>query len=163
MATLAAICDRLLQVGSAERTASRAASRGCDEAYTLRAFPNEEVCFWVQEVDNSRVARQANPQSWNACWKFILTTCMGVLLLVGVLLPHAYSVLAGYQIHSLVQDRRDLLNKRQALELEEARLLSPERLAELARIQNFVDPPSDGVVQLSPPRDGSLALGVGQK
>jgi hypothetical protein len=43
------------------------------------------------------------------------------------------------------------------LELEEAALLNPARLEELARIQQFVDPPAARVIYLDP-KAGSLAL-----
>ena len=47
--------------------------------------------------------------------------------------------------------------ERASLDLEEARLLSPEKLEELAASQEFIDPAPDQVVYLPPPADGSLA------
>jgi hypothetical protein len=46
-----------------------------------------------------------------------------------------------------VENQR-LLTERATLEIEEARLLSPERLEELAKMQKFIDPTPDTVVYL---------------
>jgi hypothetical protein len=46
------------------------------------------------------------------------------------------------------------------LELDEARLLSPERLQQLAGQLQLVDPDPTRVVYLNPPTDGSLALNM---
>ncbi|MBC8166022.1 MAG: hypothetical protein H7Y20_09130, partial [Bryobacteraceae bacterium] len=47
--------------------------------------------------------------------------------------------------------------ERARLELEEAKLVSAERLQQLADVQKFVDPASDRTVYL-PKTDASLAL-----
>ena len=43
---------------------------------------------------------------------------------------------AGYQLQALKQERQRLMDERSTLEVEEAVLLSPERLEKLARAQN---------------------------
>ena len=48
--------------------------------------------------------------------------------------------MAGYKIEALRQERQRLELDRAALELAEAKLLSPARLEQLARMQRFVDP-----------------------
>ena len=50
-----------------------------------------------------------------------------------------------------------LVGERSRLELEEAKLVSAERLQQLADMQKFVDPASDRTVYL-PRNDSSLAL-----
>jgi hypothetical protein len=79
------------------------------------------------------------------------------VLLIGVLLPSAYGLLAGYQIQALRQEGQRLTNEQASLELEEAQLLSPARMEELARMQQFIDPPSQNVVYLDS-KNGSLAM-----
>ena len=55
--------------------------------------------------------------------------------------------MAGYRLEALHQEKQRLELDRSALELEEAKLLSPARLEELARMQRFVDPaPENGRV-----------------
>ncbi len=80
------------------------------------------------------------------------------LLLIGVLLPSAYGLLAGYQIQSLKEEARRLAGQQASLELQEAKLLSPERMEELARIQQFIDPAPQKVVYLDSKDGSSLAL-----
>ena len=75
----------------------------------------------------------------------------------GVLLPSAYGLLAGYQIQSLRREGQRLATEQAALELSEARLLSPARMEELARVQQFVDPEPQKVVYLDS-KAGALAM-----
>ena len=44
------------------------------------------------------------------------------------------------------------------LEIKEPRLLSAERLQELAKMQDFIDPAPERTVYLEPKNDKSLAL-----
>jgi hypothetical protein len=82
------------------------------------------------------------------------------VVLTALLWPSAYDRLAGYQIESLKLDQQKLLAQRSALEVQEARLLSPEKLEQLALTQQFVDPGPEQIVFLQPKADGSLALNV---
>ncbi len=145
-----------------ERFATAAGMREAAEAVTrndlggdsqLRALPNEQIYFWVRKVDNSRVQAQSDPRSTRACVKYLGSAALAVLLLVGVLLPIAYNLLAGYQIHSLENDQEYLLRQRAELEYREAELLNPARLARLAVIQELVDPAPGTVIPLEPATD----------
>ena len=80
------------------------------------------------------------------------------LLLIGVLLPSAYGLLAGYQIQSLRGEAQRLASEQASLELQEAKLLSPARMEELARQQQFIDPEPQKVVYLDSKDGSSLAL-----
>jgi len=124
----------------------------------VRAFANEDIYFFVKRIDNSRVVRQADPQAGGVCWKMIGSVGAAALLLIGVLLPSAYGLLAGYQIQSLREESRRLAGQQASLELQEAKLLSPERMEELARIQQFIDPAPQKVVYLDSKDGSSLAL-----
>jgi uncharacterized protein HemX len=145
---------------------SRLVSRGYEQVQDERAadpglrvpvFANEDIYFYVKRIDNSRVVRESDPKARGACWKLIGTVGLAVVLLILVLLPSAYGLLAGYQIQSLRQDAQHLATEQASLELQEARLLSPARMEELARIQQFIDPPSAKVVYLDS-KNGSLAM-----
>jgi hypothetical protein len=160
MATLATLYDWFFPTRDRTHAAVRTACRSRDDTYALRPLPNEDIFFWVKPIDNSRVACPADPQSWAACWKFIGACSLVVIVLVGLLLPNALSILAGYEIHALERERQNLTIERTALELEEARLLSPERLSELAQAQDFVDPEPARVVRLQPQADGAVALNM---
>jgi len=102
--------------------------------------------------------RQADPQAGGVCWKMIGSVGAAALLLIGVLLPSAYGLLAGYQIQSLKEEAKRLAGQQASLELQEAKLLSPERMEELARIQQFIDPAPQKLVYLDSKDGSSLAL-----
>jgi cell division protein FtsL len=74
------------------------------------------------------------------------------VLLIGVLLPNAYGLMAGFQIQSLKQRAQQLTNESASLELSEAKLLSPARMEELAKEQQFIDPAPQKVVYLEGPQ-----------
>ncbi len=162
MATLATIFSRIFSPAAAVEAPAVQSLEAPEDLYLVRAFPNEDVFFMVKEIDNSRVVREADPVAPRKCWKMIAAGGAVVALLILLLVPSAYSRLTGYQIQSLVAERERLLNERAALDLEEARLLSPERLEELAKMQEFIDPAPGSVIYL-PPAQGSLALNLPQK
>jgi cell division protein FtsL len=57
-------------------------------------------------------------------------------------------VQTGYELNEARQERRDLLAFRQELEVEEARLRSPERIRRLAQERGLVVPDSRQIVVL---------------
>jgi hypothetical protein len=154
MATLATVYSRLFTPGAVR---SAAAPR-LEAAIPVRVFPNEDIYFFVKRIDNSRLVRQADPQARGDCWKMIGSAGVAAMLLIGVLLPSAYGLLAGYQIQSLKEEGRRLATEQASLELREAKLLSPARMEELARIQQFVDPEAQKVVYLDSKNGSAVAM-----
>ena len=75
---------------------------------------------------------------------------MCMLLLIGLLLPSAYNLMAGYRIHQLQESTQKLSAEKVALETEMARLLSPHELAKAAGKQHFSPAVSDRVILLNP-------------
>ena len=124
----------------------------------MRAFANDDIYFYVKHIDNARVVREADPQSGGTCWRLIGSVVAAVILLIAVLLPSAYSLLAGYQIQTLRQEGDRLAAERASLELAEAQLLSPARMEELAKMQQFIDPPAQKVVYLETQQSGTVAM-----
>lgn len=158
---MAAIANLLNWItGTAADTAPRVAAERVEDPYVLRALPNEGIYLYTKHIDNSRIVRESDPQARSECWRLIASAGASAVLLIGVLLPSAYGLLAGYQIQSLKAEQRRLVNDRSALELEEARLVSPARLEELARQQSFAEPGAQKVVYLD--RKGNVALNVGK-
>ena len=121
------------------------------------AFANEDIFFHVKRIDNRGVVRAADPLARGTCWKLIGSAGVAVIVLIFVLLPGAYGLLAGYQIQSLRKESQKLTADQASLELQEAQLLSPSRMEELAKAQQFIDPPSQRVVYLDP-KSSSLAM-----
>jgi hypothetical protein len=154
MATLADVWSRMFAQGL-ERAAE--AARGGDSSVRLRAFANEDILFYVKRIDNSRVVRAADPAARGRCWKLISSVVGAAVLLIGVLLPSAYGLMAGYQIQSLRREAQHLATDQSSLELREAQLLSPQRMQELARQQQFADPAPARVLYLDGPQN-ALAM-----
>lgn len=156
MATLANIFTRFMEAGAAVETAPE--TRADHSDYRLRALPNEDVYFFVKRIDNSRVVREADPGARAKSWKFLGGACVSAALLIGMLLPSAYGLIASYQMHTLEQEHQRLVTERAALEMEEAKLVGPQRLEELAKQQQFIDPTPERVVYLPSKTDASLAM-----
>jgi hypothetical protein len=124
----------------------------------LRCFPGEDIYFFTKRIDNSRVVRQADPKAGGVCWKMIGSVGVAAMLLIGVLLPSAYGLLAGYQLQSLKEEATRLSSQQASLEMQEAQLLSPARMEELARMQQFIDPEPQKVVYLDSKDGSAVAL-----
>ena len=158
MATLANIDNWLFE--RSERESGRTHSAIPDSSSRVRAFANEDIYFFVKRIDNSGVVRVADPRAGGTCWKLIGSVGAAAVLLIGVLLPGAYSLLAGYQIQVLKQEQSKLINEQSSLEIQATQLLTPARMEQLAREQQFIDPPSQKVVYLDS-KGGSLAQNHG--
>lgn len=160
MATSVTWFDRWLGKSGVETQAGEMAQaearRGFDNK--LRPFPNEDVHFFTKRIDNSRVIRQEDPQAPRTCWKMIGGASASAALLICMMLPSGYRLMAGYQIEELKKEREKLERSKAELELEEAKLLSPERLAQLADLQEFVDPHPSRIVHLSEKSDVTVAM-----
>ena len=129
------------------------------DAYRLRPLPQEDVFFYCKKIDNSRLVREPDPKSGGACWSAIGAAAIVLMLLTGVLAPSVASTLAGYKLESLKAEERRLLDERRTLELQEAELLSPDHLQQVAERQNLVVPQAGQVVHLDGNQpDGSFAL-----
>jgi hypothetical protein len=134
------------------------AARAQADPFVLRALPNDGIYFYSKKIDNSRIVRQADPQARGECWSAV--GAMAVLLMLGasIIAPHVGSVLAGYKLEALKQERQSLINQKRDLEVKEAGLLSPERLNDLARMRSLGSPASNQVIHLDVPSvDGNFA------
>jgi hypothetical protein len=128
-----------------------------DERFRSRQLPNESVFFYLKTIDNSRVARQHDPKNHGKAWRGMLTTIGGALMLILVLLPSAYTFIAGHELQALHHQREHLLVERRQLEVQEAQLLTPARLEYYAESQKMADP-GNKMVYLAGDKGGSLAM-----
>ena len=156
MATLATYFKRSDAVSaSAARTP---AIRAQADPFALRALPNDHLYFYSKRIDNSRVVRQTDPAARGECWSAV--GAAGILLMLGasIIAPHVASVLAGYKLEALKQERQSLLDQKRELEVREAALLSPGRLNDLAKARNLTSPASNQIFHLdNPSMDGNFA------
>jgi hypothetical protein len=162
MASIATVYNRLFQKGIELEERTVRSTQGADESVRVRAFANQDIYFWVKRIDNTRVVRKADPIASGMCWKLIGSAVGAAVLLIAVLLPSAYGLLAGYQIQSLHEEGTRLANELSTLELQEAKLLSPARLEELARMQQFIDPAPQTLIYLDD-RQGAVAMNSKKK
>jgi hypothetical protein len=129
------------------------------DPYTLRALPGDDIYFYSKKIDNSRIVRQADPEARGECWSAVGAAGVLLVLFGSIIAPHVGSVLAGYKLEALKQERQSLLDQKRDLEVKEAGLLSPERLHDLARVRSLATPGSDQVIHLDTPTavEGSFA------
>ena len=127
------------------------------DAYQLRAIPNDDVYFYCKRIDNSRLVRQADPAAKGQCWSAIGATCTVAVIFGAMMAPKAATVLAGYKVQQLKQERAGLIEERKSLEVEEAHILSPANMGRLAQSQKLTSPGSKQIVHLQPRGDSAVA------
>lgn len=128
-----------------------------EDPFEVPAFPNEDVYFYIKRINNAHVLREADPAARRTCWKLIGSSLAIAALVIGLLLPGLYGLVAGYRLEALRQEQNRLMLDRATLEYQESKLLDPARLEELAKMQSFVDPDLSKVVYLDSKSDTVLA------
>lgn len=144
MATLATI---LRKFDTAQAEPLRAEAHR-PNPYRLRSLPNEDIFFYTKRVDNSRLVREPDQRAKAECWSTIGAVCALAAVLITSFVPSVAGITAGYQIEALKQEGQRLLNERRGLEVEQARMLGPDRLEQLAKDRNMVSPKPDQIVNL---------------
>jgi len=160
MATLPAFLFRWMEARRPEADAKEARGPAAPDAFQLRSLPRDTLFFYCKTIDNSRLVREPDPQAKSACWSAIGVAVLAVAVLAGVLLPGGASTIAGYRLEALRAEERRLIDERSALDLQEAELLSPARLAELAHNQNLVTPKPGQVYHLEGDKPGAAVAMV---
>jgi cell division protein FtsL len=127
------------------------------DPFRLRPLPHDDIFFYCKRIDNSRLVREADPHARGACWSAIGAACLLLVLLTSAFAPTAMTTLAGYKLEALHAEERRLLEERRNLDLQEAELLSPARLDQLARQNNLMTPSSNQVIHLDKP-EGEVAM-----
>ncbi|MGA2040316.1 MAG: hypothetical protein ABSH42_13650 [Bryobacteraceae bacterium] len=159
MATMPAFFDRTANTGAGAASAASRAARPGKNFDGLRALPLDDVLFFSKRIDNSRLERAADPRARGACWSAVGAASLLLVLLTGTLAPTLAGRLEGYRLEALKGEERQLLDERRTLELQEAELLSPDRLQQVAEKQNLVTPKAGQVVHLDGNKpDSSFAL-----
>ncbi|MGD0199768.1 MAG: hypothetical protein ABSD27_03360 [Bryobacteraceae bacterium] len=160
MATLAAFFRRTEAQVMAEAAPARERGNVDVDAWRLRPLPCEDVYLYSKKIDNSRVVREADPVAGRKAWKNAAKGACAAGLLIMLIMPKAFGMVAGYRIHLLAREHERLVTERTELQLAEARLLSPERLERLAWEYGLVSPDTKHVVFINPTPEDTLALQV---
>jgi hypothetical protein len=142
-------------VDAANRTSRMRAVR---DPFQLRALPHEHLFLFNKKIDNTRLVREADPKSRGACWSAIGAACVLAVLLTSAFAPSVATTIAGYKLEALRIEERRLLDEHRGLDLQQAELLSPARLDQLARENNLVVPASDQVFHLEDKPQGAVAM-----
>jgi hypothetical protein len=162
MATLPAFFKKNEAPAEAPRGAEAATRtnrlRPVRDPFQLRALPHEHLFLYNKRIDNSRLVREADPKSRGACWSAIGAACVLAVLLTSAFAPSVATTIAGYKLEALRIEERRLLEEHRSLDLQEAELLSPARLDQLARDNNLVAPSSDQVFHLEGKPQGAVAM-----
>src|SRR5260370_13392358 len=145
MATLAT----MLRKFDTGRPEPRRAEVARPNPYMLRALPNEDIFFHSKRLDNTRLVREADPRARAECWSTIGAVCALAVVLITWLAPGVACITAGYQIEALKQESQRLKNESRGLEVEEAKLVGPERLQQLAKDRKMGNPTKDQIVHLN--------------
>ena len=158
MAAWTVIWDRFGEL-TTERAAESVPRRDT-ERYRLRPLPAEDVYLHIKAFDNSQVVRLEDPAARGTCWKAIGATVASATMLIVLMLPSVFSLLAGYKLQLLEAERTDLSKQKSALILERTSLLTPQRLEEIARYQEMVDPAPQTVQYLAPGGNNKPAMAL---
>jgi hypothetical protein len=145
-----------------ERTTGEAANSGRVRAdrdpFQLRDLPHESVYLYCKKIDNSRLVREADPKAPGACWSAIGAAGVLAVLLTTAFAPTVGTTIAGYKLEELRIQERQLIEERRVLELQQAELLSPAHLDQLARDNNLVEPAAGQVFHLEEKPRGAVAM-----
>jgi|SRR5690348_959116 len=100
---------------AAAETVTRAVRRRVErDPYRLRALPHDDIFFYCKRIDNSRLVREADPQSRGACWNAIGAACVLLAVLTTAFAPTAMTRLAGYKLEALHGEQQRLLEEARA-------------------------------------------------
>src|SRR4051794_34308700 len=138
MASLATIVNRFTGVRPAEAVAP--ASWAQTDSPRLRPIANEDVYLFVKRIDNSGVVRAADPVARQVRTRSVATGFVAAMIVIAGLVPAAYNTMAGFSLQQLRQEQASLKQQQATLDLQEAELLSPAHLEQLAKTLRMVEP-----------------------
>jgi cell division protein FtsL len=138
MATLAGLVNRFVGVGELAEVRPAVWTRA--DSCRLRPIANEDVFLFVKRIDNSAVVRAADPVARRARSRSVAVGFVAAMLVIAGLVPTAYNTMAGFAVQNLEDEQRKMQQERAALDLEEAKLLNPTRLAQLAKSLKMAEP-----------------------
>jgi cell division protein FtsL len=138
MASIATLVNRFVGVRELAEAPPAAWTRA--ESPRLRPIANEDVYLFVKRIDNSSVVRAADPIARRARSRTVATGFIAAALVIAGLVPTAYNTMAGFTLQSLRQEQDQLKQQKVQLDLQEAKLLSYDRLEQLAKSLKMADP-----------------------
>jgi cell division protein FtsL len=138
MATLATFVNRF--VGARELAEVSPAVWTRVESPRLRPIANEDVYLFVKRIDNTAVVRAADPAARTARSRSMMTGFVAAMLVIAGLVPTAYNTTAGFALQHLHGEQDRLRQEMAKLDAAEAKLVSMDRLQELAKTLRMAEP-----------------------
>jgi hypothetical protein len=145
-----------LRPAQPQRVASARSRQPFAGSRKLPAFPGEDLFFEAKPIDNSMVVRAEDPNQRRTSWRALGAVISGTFIFTGLLLPGAYRMVAGKQIHQLREEQESLRREIAELRALEANYTNLKKLEEVARTQELIDPAPEMVQHLTP--KGSYAM-----
>lgn len=152
MTSLAGLYDWLV----AGKAASRADGQSEAPDYRLRALPREDILLFVKTIDNENLVAVRDTRDWFASVSMVAGVLAASLLMIALLLPGGYALLASRRMNTLRNERETMINQLRQLRVEEAQLLSPRNMEAWAG-SRFVAPAADQVVFAAPAAGTAVA------
>jgi hypothetical protein len=138
MASLATFVNRF--VGAGELADAPPAVWTRTETPRLRPLANEDVYLFVKRIDNTAVVRAADPAARAARGRSMVTGFIAAMLVIAGLVPTAYNTTAGFTMQHLQAEQMQLKEQKAKLDAAEAKLVSMDRLQQLAKALNMAAP-----------------------
>jgi len=129
-----------------------------EDIYRLRPLPNEHIHIFYKNIDNSHVSREVDKRAQRLGWKSIGGGGLAAIIAIALLLPLSLTIQASYKLNELKTERLAYQHELAELELEQASMLSLDKLERLARLQKFIDPEPGKVIYLNPSGDAAYAM-----
>lgn len=152
MTSLAGLYDWLV----AGKATSRAPGQSDAPDYRLRALPREDILLFVKAIDNENLVEVRDTRDWFASLSMVAGVLVASVLVIALLLPGGYSLLASRRMNALETERAMLINQLRELRVREAQLLSPRNVDQWAG-DRFVAPSANTVVYAAQPGGTEVA------
>jgi cell division protein FtsL len=110
------------------------------DAPRLRPIANEDVYLFVKRIDNTTVMRAADPAERRTRRQTVALGFFAAMLVIAAIAPQAYNTVAGFTLQSLQQEQDKLQKEQAILDMQEAQLLNPARLEQLAKSLHMAEP-----------------------
>ncbi len=138
MATLATFVNRFVGVRELADVSPAVWTR--TESPRLRPIANEDVYLFVKRIDNTAVVRAADPAAGLARSRSMMTGFVAAMLVIAGLVPTAYNTTAGFTVQQLRGEQAQLQQQMTKLNASEAKLVSLDRLQQLAKVLKMSQP-----------------------
>jgi len=152
MTSLAALFD-WLAAGTPEGRAASRNSNGTD--FRLRTLPKEDIHVFIKTIDNSTVIRLVDKQDSLRSAGMAAGVMIASVMLIALLMPGGFSLLASRQMGQLNSERDQLINELRQVRSREAELLNPRQLEQWAG-PNFHTPTAAAII-FAAPAQGTVA------